>query len=327
MTQDSDYFIQITVGTPPQSFNVSLNTYMSGLWIPSSKCPTKTYEICKNHNRYNHENSSSYEKEGQVAGYAGMVADLAYDIVAVAGQSVANQSFAEVVQYNTSDPYLPYDGIWGLNMNLNQTVFFNDTSILKNMVDQNIMESALYGLYYHKNSTSRAQAGGLILGGRNASLYAGDLLYVNTTLNTAWQFTVDKVLLFGSKMPPLCTEGGCQAVLDTGSRYIVAGHRLMDSLHRYLGATVFAKNYTYQFNCSALEKLLPVYFSVGQSVFQVPWQSYVVKVEGKCLSSFVGVDDLAGTYWYLGDPFFASVYVEFDADNRRVGLGQLLPYT
>ena len=324
--KNSDFFANITVGTPPQAFSVLLNTYMTGLWIPSALCPANKYTMCKDRRLYYQNLSSSYAGEGQQARYGGMVANLSSDTVNIANLSVTNQSFAEVVEYNYKYSSIPYDGVFGLNMA--QQVFNNDTSIFTNMVAQTLIDSIVYGLYFVKNSSDPSKSGGLVIGGRDPSLYVGDLTYVNSTSATQWGFTVDEVVAIGSgDMPPLCKDG-CVAFPDTGSHFIVANHRLMDSLHRHLGAIAFEDNYTYHFNCSGLETLPPVYFSIGKALFKVPWQSYVDKVKGSggedvCLSSFVGLDDLAGLSWYLGDAFFASVYVEFDVDNQRIGFAQL----
>lgn len=319
---NSDFFANVTVGTPPQAFSVLLNTYITGLWVPSSLCPKN---MCKNHRLYNHNQSSSYVSEGQQAACGGMMANLSSDTVNIADLSVTEQSFAEVVQYNYDDSSIPYDGVFGLN--LAQQIFNNDTSIFTNMVTQKLIDSIVYGLYFVKNSSDPNKSGGLLIGGRDPSLYLGDLIYVNSTSAMQWEFTVDEVLLIESGDMPLCKDG-CTAFPNTGSHFIIANHRLMDSLHRHLGAITFEDDYTYHFNCSVLEKLPAIYFSIGKSLFEVPWQNYVDKIKGSdgkevCLSLFVGVDDLAGLSWYLGDAFFASVYVEFDVDNQRIGFAQL----
>lgn len=324
---NSDFYANVTVGKPPQDFSVLLNSGMTGLWIPSALCPTDKYDMCKDHRLYYQNRSSSHVSEGEQMGYGGMLAELSSDTVHIAGLSVKKQSFAEVVQYNFNDSSIPYDGMFGLD--LAQQIFFNDTSIFSNMVDQKLINNIVYGLYFLRNSSDPNKSGGLIIGGRNSSLFVGDLTYVNSTVNTTWEFTIDKVVIFGSSgMPPLCKDG-CRAIPETASHFISANHRLTDLLHSHLGAIVFDDDYTYQFNCSNLDKLPPVYFSIGESLFKIPWQTYVDKVMGPagkvvCLSSFVGLDDLAGLSWYLGDAFFTSVYVEFDVDNQRMGFAQLI---
>lgn len=258
------------------------------------------------------------------------MAELSYDTVEIAGQSVKGQSFAEVFQYDYNDSSIPYDGLLGLD--IVQHVFSNDASIFVNMIQQDVIDEIVYGLYFLKNSSDPNKSGGLIVGGRDDSLFHGNLTYVPSTYDVMWQFKINEILLLESDLPPLC-KGGCTAVPRSGSHFIVSGHDLIDELHRRLGATL-SDDHTYHFNCSTLHKLQPVYFSIGTAIFELPWQSYVDRVMGSqgeivCLSSFVGTYDLAtynlGTYGFsLGDAFFTSVYVEFDADRQRMGFAQLI---
>ena len=329
-TINSDFFATITVGTPPQMFSVVLKTGTGGLWIPSAMCPTWRYDMCKDHRRYERDRSETYVREGQAMGYGGMVAELSYDTVGIAGQSVKGQSFAEVSQYYYNDSSIPYDGLLGLD--IVQHWFSNDASIFTNMIRQDIIDEIVYGLYFLKNSSDPNKSGGLIIGGRDHSLFHGNLTYVPSTYDVMWQFNINEIILLESDLPPLC-KGGCTAVPQSGSHFIISGHGLIDELHRRLGAT-FSDDHTYHFDCSSLHKLQPVYFSIGTALLELPWQSYVDRVMGPqgeivCLSSFVGTYDL-GTYdldtygFSLGDAFFTSVYVEFDPDRQRMGFAQLI---
>ena len=329
-TGNSDYYAHVTVGTPPQSFTVLLKTDAGGMWIPSAMCPTQTYDVCKNHQRYQRDRSSTYVREGQAMGYGGMVAELSYDTVTLGGSSVTGQSFAEVFQYNYNDNSFPYDGLLGLD--IVQHVFSNDASIFRNMESQGLIDQIVYGLYYGKNASDPTDAGGLIIGGRDPSLYEGKLTYLPSMYDVMWQFAVKEVMLLASPdMPSLC-PGGCTAVPGSGSHFIISSQAAMDTLHKHLGATAFLGDHTYHFDCNSLEKLQPVYFLIEGAFLKLPWQSYVDKVMDAtgnvvCLSSFVGTYDVTGPLgtgngFYLGDAFFNSIYVEFDPDNQRMGFAQ-----
>lgn len=59
--QNAEYYGQITVGTPPQTFSVIFDTGSSNLWIPSSKCTN-----CGFHPLYNDASSTSYVANGSI---------------------------------------------------------------------------------------------------------------------------------------------------------------------------------------------------------------------------------------------------------------------
>ena len=331
-TINSDYFITVTVGTPPQPFTVVIKMDANGMWIPSSMCPVDMYDMCRNHRRYRHDLSETYVRGGQMYGWGHMDAQLSYDTVSVGGASVTGQCFAEVIQYRYNDTSIPYDGTWGLNLRLAKHIFSNDSALFRNMVDQGVIDGIVFGLYYSKDLSDPTNAGELIIGGRDPSLYKGKLTYVPSMYDVIWQFKVTEVILLRSPdMPSLCPYG-CTAVPGTGSHFIVSSQAAMDTLHKYLGATAFLGDFTYHFDCDSLDTLQPVYFVIDGAFLKLPWQSYVDKVMDDagnvvCLSSFVGTEDAEylapfPNGFYLGDAFFTSIYVEFDADNQRMGFAQ-----
>ncbi|CAB1351845.1 unnamed protein product [Coregonus sp. 'balchen'] len=96
MTNDADlsYYGVISIGTPPQSFNVIFDTGSSNLWVPSVYCSSPA---CQNHAEFNPAQSSTFSWTNKPVsiqyGTGSMTGQLAYDTVSVGGISVTQQIF------------------------------------------------------------------------------------------------------------------------------------------------------------------------------------------------------------------------------------------
>lgn len=95
---DAQYYVDIQLGTPPQSFKVVPDTGSSNLWIPSSKC--KFQIPCILHNKYSSSESTSYTANGThfAIQYGSGACDgfLSEDVLTLGGVPIKDQTFAEV---------------------------------------------------------------------------------------------------------------------------------------------------------------------------------------------------------------------------------------
>ena len=58
---NTQYFVEATIGTPPQTFTVIPDTGSSNLWVYSKQCGKY---VCTKHNQFDHDSSTTYESDG-----------------------------------------------------------------------------------------------------------------------------------------------------------------------------------------------------------------------------------------------------------------------
>ena len=194
---DSSYIGQITVGTPPQSFKIVLDTGSSDLWVAATECLS-----CGQTPPFDPTRSSTIQQVTGLSGQAqtvtirygsGRVAGiLASDTVSMSGFTVNPQRFVVVEQM--TDGLLDGDvsGIMGLAFQALAST--EATPFWQTLVNTNQFNSPeiSFWLARHLDDVNPAteEAGGVMtLGGTNNTLFTGDIEFnslVNDGTPTFW---------------------------------------------------------------------------------------------------------------------------------------------
>jgi len=315
---NAQYFSEIEIGSPPQTFKVILDTGSSNLWVPGSECGSIA---CYLHTKYDSSSSSTFKKNGSdfeirygsgsVAGY------ISQDTLTIGDLKVKNQLFGEA----TSEPGLAFafgrfDGIFGLGYD---TIAVNHvTPPFYSMVEQGLLDEPVFSFYLSDTADSGKESV-VTFGGVDKSHYTGKMVNLPLRRKAYWEVDLEAIS-FGDETAELDATG---AILDTGTSLITLPSTLADLINKEMGAKKgFGGQYTIE--CDKKASLPDVTFNLGGYNFSISANEYILETSGSCISTFTPMDipAPAGPLVILGDAFLRKWYSVYDLGNNAVGLAK-----
>ncbi|GKV10465.1 hypothetical protein SLEP1_g21821 [Rubroshorea leprosula] len=231
---DIQYYGEIGIGSPSQSFDAVFDTGASNLWVPSSKC---LFSIaCYMHSKFRARLSHTYIKigipceieygSGSIAGFFGQ------DHVKVGDIVVKDQEFVEI----TKEEYLAFlitkfDGVLGLG--------FQDISVGRatpvwyNMMEQGHLSQQLFSIWLNQDSSSRL-GGEIVFGGLDWRHFKGEHTFVPVTRQGYWQIAMGEILV-ANNSTGLCAKG-CAAIVDSGTTFLAGPTAVVAQINHVIGA-------------------------------------------------------------------------------------------
>ncbi|KAH6721216.1 aspartic peptidase domain-containing protein [Leptodontidium sp. 2 PMI_412] len=314
---NAQYFSEITIGTPPQTFKVVLDTGSSNLWVPSSECGSIA---CYLHTKYDSSASSTYKKNGTSFeiryGSGSLSGFVSEDTMTIGDLKVKNQIFAEA----TEEPGLAFafgrfDGILGLG--------FDTISVNKipppfyNMIDQKLLDEPVFAFYLGDTNNGEGDESEAIFGGVNKDHYTGKITEIPLRRKAYWEVDLDAIT-FGDSTAELDNTG---VILDTGTSLIALPSTLAELLNKEMGAKK-GYNGQYSVECEKRDSLPDMSFTLSGHNFTITPYDYILEVQGSCISSFMGMDfpEPVGPLAILGDAFLRKWYSVYDLGKGTVGL-------
>ncbi|MBW0497754.1 hypothetical protein O181_037469 [Austropuccinia psidii MF-1] len=336
-----EYFTVINIGTPPQKFNVQIDTGSTGLWIA-------TYNSSLNESRHNTDVGGSLFNGFKSStftsteiGYRIPYADesyasgiIAYDTVMQGSFTVPRQPFGAMTVTSNAMFKGNASGVLGLSFyegapqGKSAYPFWQSANISIFSISMSGFVGDVPAL--DEASRNSEQPGGVFtLGDVDHTLYDGDINYVSLSSSSHWQVVVDGLNVNGK---PIANSQGHQAIIDSGTSLIGVPSQVAKALYQQIaGAEPSRGAYKgyYSFPCDSAPQISLVLGGIEYSVTRENFKAQkVVGQTNRCYGavfSTSAVNAASGTAtWIVGASFLRNVYAVFRAQSpRAIGFARL----
>jgi hypothetical protein len=339
------YLVNITVGTPPQSLTVQLDTGSSDLWIPSSSAP-----ICKEQHgvsgcangAFEPLKSSTYKliaKDFNMSYYDPQDIDLGEyitDVMAMGSAQIKNMEMGLATQAFDNT------GVMGISFSSGETICYEQGECAR--VVPTVVEQLRAQGYTQRNAYSLwlndldADSGSILFGAIDTAKYKGDLIALPMQPNTGSANVSDSSVSLTSVS--ITTADGTEvlssqslsvpALLDSGTFDTELPTDIANKITSGMGAVLVNgestvpcryknANVTYTFG----------FGGPGGPMITVPISEMILDVgfsfeDGSpaCYLGIDAIDDSLGGVVIFGDTFLRSAYVVYDLENEVIAMAQ-----
>ncbi|KAJ7625461.1 aspartic peptidase domain-containing protein [Mycena rosella] len=336
---DSSYFGTVNIGTPPQSFNVILDTGSSDLWVADQTC----IDCDRSTPIFDNSKSSTFQSQnlqtkisygsGQVSG------TIAQESVSMGSFNTTGQTMLSV--FDTSDGLLSgsVSGIMGLAFDAissTRSVPFWRGLVSSNQLATPEMAFWLTRFRGQRGVQDEEPGGAFTLGGTNATLFQGDIEFLpmaGSSTPSFWLLGVSAVTVQGNALK-VATGNNALAAIDTGTTLIGGPTDDVETLWAAIpgSSKVPSMPGFFQFPCSTT---LQISMAFGGKVWPIdPADMNLGPPSGGSGSLCLGgIFDLTqgsnieasqgNPSWVVGDTFLKNVYSVFRDQPLSIGFAQL----
>jgi len=316
------YFANVTLGTPPQSLRLDIDTGSSDIWANSATSNLCLQSSCATSGTYDANKSSTYQYQNsffsiQYADNSGAQGDYASDTLTLGGVSVANVPFG--IGYVSSSA----QGILGVGYSTNEAAVSTTGQTYQNLplllVSAKVTNTAAYSLWLNDLD---ANSGSILFGGVDTDKFMGNLqtLPIIQERGGYREFIVGLTSVKVAGQTVLSTP---QAVLlDSGSSLSYLPTDVAQSIFSIFKATYSSSAGAAVVDCSYMNRAETIDFAFSGLTISVPMNEMVI-VDGVRRGSQVcilGISDAAGSTSVLGDTFLRSAYVVYDITNNQISM-------
>jgi hypothetical protein len=268
---NTQYFVEVQMGQPAQTFTVIPDTGSSNLWIYSSKC---TAVVCWYHDTYDASKSSTYRADGQkfdITYGSGSINGFVSKDVARLGDGVSLMSFGEIESVSGVAFYASQmSGILGLA--------YDTISVdhLPTFVDSTDLVDKSFAFHLHENP----EVSSMTLPGYDKELVGAEEFVFHKVVEKRYYSLNLTAVRKGDKNIP---ADGFKAVIDSGTSVLVGPNTIVKPL---------IEGITVNEDCSGLDSLPEIAFYFDNIEYKMLPSDYVLKVSDgtntQCVLAIMG---------------------------------------
>ena len=301
---DYEYCVNLTIGTPSQSFSVFLNITSGNLVVPDIKCGN-----CTRVKRFDPSKSSTYQKTNYYLSNNSSYGVYGQDFVRIGNTGgdqliIPNSMFGQALTHGASTDY---DGILGLGFTAENPDGID--SPITTAIKSGILDYPIVTLFFnHIGEFNVSTKGGVITyGAVDTANCDHNVVYEPLTDPNKFQIAIKNVA-FGSNS----FSRNWNASIDNNDYAITAPADVANALAAEINATyngaLYFVNCTTQFNFN---------ITIGNTVYTLTENKMVIfdYFIGCYLALYPNNVDT----WILGGPWMESVCNVLDYGNKRVG--------
>ncbi|KAI9772573.1 MAG: hypothetical protein M1839_002455 [Geoglossum umbratile] len=332
------YFASVTVGTPPQTLKLAIDTGSSDTWVPWTNAPICRCgsSACCQLGTYDPKKSSTFKKLPSIPPFSityvdgtNATGEYVTDVLDIGGAKLNAQQFAFVTNMTLEF------GVLGIGLPALERAETKYPNLAYSLYSQGLIKSPTYSIWLNDLSSSSGQ---LLFGGVDRGKYDGELktvditqagrktgyLYVNVT-----ELGISTIGDGGKEatqnIPFSAGDHEISVLLDTGNTLTNLQAPLFAPLVSRFGLLRDAGRNTYTAACSlAADTTTTVDFTFASDLtIRVPMSELVdqkVTTGGRC--RFGIYEAAANARNVLGDTVLRSMVMVVDVAGMQVGIAQ-----
>lgn len=324
---NAQYAGEIEVGTPGQKIKVLFDTGSSRLWVPT-RSGLEELRLNAIHSGFSAKESSTFQ-EGSGSfffqyGGGAVTGKYCSDDVSIGALKIHNFSFAQVEDVRGlgsmyTSKMSVFDGILGLGFD---DLAMNGVPAMQALMNSRQLKKPVFGFYLGDN-----EDGQLVLGGVDEQHYEGQFHFMPVVSTAYWQVMLENIKVGDAALKPAQLRGSAStaylmklanskhAIIDSGTSMLVGPKAEVHAIANMLGASLMGQLWV--IDCQTKMRLS---FQLGGQEFELVGDDLILERQGNlCLLGLQSSDGFT-PHWVLGNVFMRKFYVQFDWQERRIGL-------